>query len=223
VDKALRAFCERLLRSGIERPTVTAISTIGMDAFVELLLASARRLLAAAIDAEFRHFLHARGIPVTGANRVVRNGLHPERLIGTGIGTVPVRLPKLRSRKGAPGTFHSALVPRYARRARLLNAEATDLYLRAIATGDLGQALVALIGPQSVALPPPVARELERWWIERCKAWREGPLLRCETRRALWSTLASPRPNCARIGARDARARWPRRPRTPKLTHRWVR
>lgn len=202
MDKALRAFFERLPRAEAGRPTVAAISVMGIDDLVDLLVASARRLLVAAIDAEFRHFLGSAGIAGTSA---VRNGLHPERLIATGVGAVPVRLPKLRGRRGARATFRSALVPRYARRARSLNAEATDLYLRAIATGDLGQALVALIGPQSVALPPPVARELERWWFEQSRAWRDGALPRCETRLEFWSTIASGGANGARHGALDAR------------------
>jgi hypothetical protein len=65
-------------------------------------------------------------------------------MIVTGIGRVPVRLPKLRSRSGSATGFRSALVPRYARRARRPNAESAESYLWAIAAGELEGALAAL-------------------------------------------------------------------------------
>ena len=40
-----------------------------------------------------------------GRSAVVRNGYQPEREIVTGIGSVPVRIPWIRSRDGAPVTF----------------------------------------------------------------------------------------------------------------------
>lgn len=164
-----------------------------MNALAGLLRDSARRLIAQAIDLELRHFkatLAWSGGARQGGEALVRNGFHPERLIATGIGAVPVRPRKLR-RNGSAGAFRSVLVPRYARRAQQLNGESAALYLCAIADSDVRRALAALIGPQAVALPLPVTRQLQGWWSEQCKAWRASlpPELGC--RGHFWSAFAA--------------------------------
>lgn len=135
-----------------------------------LLRASAGRLLAEAVDIEVRHFLRcmAQGGAEKAREPVVRNGLHPERQVVTGIGPVAVRLPKVRRRDGTAARFRSALVPPYARRACPLNPGATRLYLRAIAERDVGLALQALFGRGPQALPLEVFRALQRWWQAHC-------------------------------------------------------
>ena len=187
MDNRLRRLCADLLFGG----DASAVRPEAVVELVAIVKESARRLLAAAIDAEFRQ-LQGRAARQDGnrRRRVVRNGYHPERSIGTGIGTVPVRLPKLRGRNGATGAFRSALVPRYARRARALDAESTARYVQAIATGEIDLALDALIGPSAFALPLPVTRELGRWWLEQCRRWRDGAP-RCSMEADLWSALAN--------------------------------
>jgi transposase-like protein len=75
----------------------------------------------------------------------------PARTIQTGIGPVEVRQPRIRDR-GAHGTgrirFTSAILPPYARRTKSLDALLPVLYLRGISTGDLQEALAALLGPR---------------------------------------------------------------------------
>ena len=149
-------------------------------------------MIVEAIDAELRHF-QGRPAEPTAARTwtgVVRNGLHPQRMIVTGIGRVPVRLPKLRSRSGSATGFRSAVVPRYARRARRPNAESAESYLRAIAAGELEGALAALLGPQALAVPAPVTRALRPWWSEQCGVWRHGPPPPPGIPQAFWSELA---------------------------------
>lgn len=135
---------------------------------------SARQLIARGIEAEVKHFREGIPRPGNGSGRdpLVRNGLHPERTVMTGVGPVAVRLPKVRRRDVNLPTFRSTLVERYARRARTLTAEALATYVHAIESGDIGHALAALIGPQAQAVPAPVRRELQDWWAGECAAWR---------------------------------------------------
>jgi putative transposase len=95
------------------------------DPLTAVLRSGARRLLAQAIEAEAETVLaemkgHHLG---DGRERVVRHGHGPERLVQTGIGPVAVERVKLRERgadeAGAERIrFTSALLPRWARRAR---------------------------------------------------------------------------------------------------------
>ena len=75
----------------------------------------------------------------------------PERSIQTGIGPVKVRQPRLRDRGGADGErirFSSSILPPYARRTKSLDALLPVLYLRGISSGDMQEALAALLGPR---------------------------------------------------------------------------
>src|SRR5512134_109868 len=210
LDRDLKQVCAALYGASRGISPTAALPEAGVDAVVALLQKSARSLIVAAIDAELRHF---RGQPAQpglarGSSGVVRNGLHPQRMIVTGIGRVAVRLPKLRSRNGSATGFRSALVPRYARRARRPNAESAESYLRAVAAGDVERALAALLGP--LAVPAPVTRALQPWWSDQCKVWRDGPPP-LGIPRAFWSELlhrstAEPSGN-GRYGAYDAVAR----------------
>ena len=213
VDRNLRQVCEALYGAGGAASSTAPISEDGVTALAAVLRESARSLIVEAIDAELRHFRRQPGQPrlAREPRSVVRNGLHPERLIVTGIGRIPVRLPKLRSRNGAATDFRSAVVPRYARRARPSNAESTESYLRAIAAGDLGRALAALLGPQALAVPAPVTRALQAWWSEQCGVWRYGPPPRPGVSQEFWAHLAhgcsEAPPRNGRYGAYDAVAR----------------
>ena len=51
-------------------------------------------------------------------SQVVRNGYLPERSIQTGIGPIPVKVPRIRDRGGSGIKFTSSLVPPYLRRSK---------------------------------------------------------------------------------------------------------
>lgn len=96
-------------------------------------------MLAAALRAEADAFVaqHADEILPDGRQRVVRHGYGPERSSQTGIGALDVQRPKLRDR--APNLsaekrirFTSAILPKWARRSRSLDALLPVLYLRGI-------------------------------------------------------------------------------------------
>ena len=148
------------------------------DPLSEMLRGGARQLIAQAVEAELEEFLlgHATRREDRGRAAVVRNGHLPERRLLTGIGPVSVQLPKTRSRDGAPAVFRSALVPRYVRRARSLDAALPWLYLKGISTGDMAEALSVLVGPAASNLSAPVVSRLKRSWQADYARWRQGRL-----------------------------------------------
>jgi putative transposase len=94
------------------------------DALTDLIRRGAQQLLAQALKVEVAELLatYADQRDEPGPARVVLSGHHPARGIQTGIGPVPVPVPKVRSRQGQPVTFHSALVPPYVRKTASLEA-----------------------------------------------------------------------------------------------------
>jgi putative transposase len=112
------------------------------DPLTAVLRSGARRLLAQAIEAEAEAFLATMKTQhlSDGRDRVVRHGHGPERLVQAGIGPVEVRRVKLRDRSpGAAGErirFTSAILPRWARRSRSLDARPPILNRAGFAGGS---------------------------------------------------------------------------------------
>ena len=143
----------------------------------------ARRLLAQAIEAEAEAFLTVMKDErlSDGRARLVRHGHGPQRTIQTGIGPVRVRRAKLRDRgaaeAGAEGiTFTSAILPKWARRTRSLDALLPVLYLRGISTGDFQEALAALLGDDAPNLSPSVIGRLKEEWTIEYDRWQRRDL-----------------------------------------------
>src|SRR5215203_7049087 len=107
------------------------------DPLTAILRSGARKLLAQAIEAEAEAFLaRMKGMRLPdGRERVVRHGHGPERTVQTGIGPVAVSRVKIRDR-GDEGEdrirFTSAILPKWARRTRSLDALLPILYLRGL-------------------------------------------------------------------------------------------
>ena len=152
------------------------------DPLTAILRDGARRLLAQAVEAEAEAFLISmknRRLP-DGRERVVRHGHGPERLIQTGLGPVGVRRVKLRDRAaGADGErirFTSAILPRWARRTRSLDALLPILYLRGVSMGDFQEALAALLGKEAPNLSPSVVARLRDEWEADHARWQRRDL-----------------------------------------------
>src|SRR3546814_5623105 len=70
----------------------------------------------------------------------------------TGVQTCALPISKLRDRGAVDGeriTFTSAILPKWARRTRSLEALLPVLYLRGVSTGDFQEALSALLGSEA--------------------------------------------------------------------------
>ncbi len=149
------------------------------DPLTELLRSGARRLVEAAVRAEFEEHLSAFGhekLP-DGRQRVVRNGRLPERKILTGLGEVEVRVPKARSRSGSPEPFRSSVAPPCVRRCASLDAAIPWLYLHGVSTGQMRQAVGALVGERAArGLSANVVSRLKRSWDEEYRQWRRRRL-----------------------------------------------
>ncbi len=163
-----------------ESTTVVSLDERGSfrDELTDLLRTGARELIAGAVEAELAELLsgHAERRLPDGRSVVVRNGYQPEREIVTGIGSVPVRIPRVRSRDGAAVTFRSALVPPYVRRSASLDAAIPWLYLKGVAAGEMSEALAALVGADAKGLSPNVVSRLKREWEEEHRAWSRRDL-----------------------------------------------
>jgi transposase-like protein len=147
------------------------------DALTELLREKARELLRHAIEAEVETFLsqHAQR-DTQGRREVVRNGFQPEREVLTGIGAVPVKVPKVRDRSGKGRVFHSALVPRYVRKAASLEAVLPWLYLYGVSAERMQEALSALLGERAKGLSAATVSRLKRQWADELRAFRSSRL-----------------------------------------------
>jgi putative transposase len=152
------------------------------DPLTAILRSGARRLLAQAIEAEAEAFLatmKTQHLP-DGRERVVRHGHGPERLVQTGIGPVAVQRVKLRDRTPAASDerirFTSAILPRWARRSRSLDALLPILYLRGVSMGDFQEALAALLGKEAPNLSPSVIARLRGEWEADHARWQRRDL-----------------------------------------------
>ena len=162
----------------MDNHNVVEIRESQSDVLTQVLRAGAQRLLAQAIEAEVEEFLegHADRRTEDGRSGVIRSGHLPERDLQTGIGPVRVRIPKVRSKVGDPVTFRSSLVPPYVRKTQSLEAALPWLYLKGISTGDMSEALEALVGPEAKGLSAATVSRLKRRWSEDYAKWRQSSL-----------------------------------------------
>jgi len=153
------------------------------DPLTAVLRSGARRLLAQAVEAEAEAFLAAMQDTrlADGRERLVRHGHGPQREVQTGIGPVAVQRVKLRDRgAGEAGAerirFTSAILPRWARRTRSLDALLPILYLRGVSMGDFQEALAALLGRDAPNLSPSVVARLKGEWEADFARWQRRDL-----------------------------------------------
>jgi putative transposase len=112
----------------------------------------------------------------------VGHGTGPDRAIQTGIGPISVARPKVRDRaagEAATGErirFSSAILPKWARRTRSIDALLPVLYLRGVSMGDFQEALTALLGKEAPNLSPGVIARLTAGWQEDYDRWQRRDL-----------------------------------------------
>ena len=111
----------------IAKATVVAFdlpSEFSSDPLTEVIRAGAKELLRTAVQAEVSAFVaeHKHLLDKEGRQPLVRHGFLPKREMLTGIGTVPVQVPRVRDRGANPdGTkikFRSSILPPYLRKAK---------------------------------------------------------------------------------------------------------
>lgn len=146
------------------------------DQLTEILRQGARNLVLQAVEAEFASFLqsHADALLEDGRKRVVRHGHLPERKIVTGIGAVPVKVPRARDRQANDQEtlrFSSQLLPPYVRRSKSIEVALPYLYLKGISSGDFSQVMPVLLGKDAVGFSSDTVLRLRHQWKDELNQW----------------------------------------------------
>lgn len=144
------------------------------DMLSDLLRDGAQQMIKQAVQAELDTFLNTHeDTDSAGRRAVVRNGYQPEREILTGLGPLPVALPKTRDRAGLGRRFTSALLPPYLKKTQRLEAVLPWLYLKGVSTNDFDEALQALFGESVKGLSASTISRLKTGWEDEYDAFRE--------------------------------------------------
>ena len=148
------------------------------DALICVLRRGAQDLLARAIEEEAKIFLesYAELIGEQGLRQVVRNGYLPERTIQTGIGSISVKVPRIRDRGDSGIRYSSGLIPPYLRRTKNLEELLPVLYLKGISTGDFEDALTSIVGPDAIGFSSTTISRLKQTWVSEYESWRQRDL-----------------------------------------------
>ena len=152
------------------------------DHLTEILRQGAQNLVLEAVEAEFSSFLeHYKNERLEdGRKRVVRHGYLPERKVVTGIGPIPVKVPRSRDRlandKEDQIRFASQLLPPYVRRSKSIEATIPYLYLKGISSGDFSQVMPVLLGKDAVGFSSDTVLRLRQQWKEELNQWSKRRL-----------------------------------------------
>jgi transposase-like protein len=165
--------------------TLTDQSEVGVS-LEELIRRGARDLIQKAIEVELQELMSEyENVRMLGGRRaVVRNGYLPARELLTPVGSIELRVPKVRDRSGKGVKFNSSLVPPYVRRSARVSAALPWLYLKGISTGDMREALSVLLGEQAKGLSPNVVSRLKAQWASEYAAWMQRSL--AQSRYVYW-------------------------------------
>jgi transposase-like protein len=149
----------------------------------ELAREGARRMIAAALDAEVEQYVASfvDEVDQDGMRLVVRNGRARERRLTVGSGTVAITAPRVNDRRvdeqtGERRKFSSRILPAYARRSPKVSDVLPVLYLHGLSTGDFAPALRDLLGEDASGLSASsISRLTEQWQAEHA-AFRQRSL-----------------------------------------------
>jgi putative transposase len=136
----------------------------------ELAREGARRMLAAALEAEVDDYLAAFAAERDQGGRrlVVGNGHARQREVTTVAGSIPVRAPRVDDRRTDPATgermrFRSVILPPWCRKSPKVAEVLPLLYLHGLSTGDFVPALEAFFGSAAGLSAAAVGRLLNAW------------------------------------------------------------
>ena len=158
---------------GLKKPSANS-----EDPLTELLRTGARKLIAEAVEAELQGFLEQFSDfrNQQGQQQIVRNGYLPERELQTGIGSVKVKVPKVRDKSGQGIKFNSSLLPPYLRKTKSVDDMLPWLYLKGISSGDFKEALQCLLGTNAQGLSASTISRCKRVWEEENAVWNRRSL-----------------------------------------------
>jgi putative transposase len=162
----------------IDRSVVPAPQS--RDVMTEILRVGAQKMLTQMIQQEVDDWLADRANlqDEQGRRQVVRNGFLPKREIVTGVGAIAVKQPRVRDRRPADQVepFSSKILPPYLRKTKSIEELIPWLYLKGVSTGDFGDALKALVGPDCPGLSATTVTRLKAVWEEEFREWNQRSL-----------------------------------------------
>ena len=140
----------------------------------EIVREGARRMLAAALEAEVAEYIaaHVAELDAEGRRLVVRNGSHQPREVLTSAGAVEVTAPRVNDRRVDPDTgerarFTSAILPPWCRKTPKINEVLPLLYLHGLSSGDFGPALGQFLGSSAGLSASVITKLTETWKAEQ--------------------------------------------------------
>jgi len=153
--------------------------TVSLD---ELAREGARRMIAAALEAEVEQYVGSfvDELDEDGKRLVVRNGRARQRKLTVGSGTMAIKAPRVNDKRvdddGERQKFSSRILPAYARRSPKVTDVLPVLYLRGLSTGDFAPALRDLLGEDASGLSPSSIQRLTEQWQTDHAAFRARSL-----------------------------------------------
>lgn len=147
----------------------------------ELAREGARRMLAAALEAEVAAYIeaHQEARDEAGHALVVRNGHAAPRKVTTGAGKLCVSAPRVNDKRVVDGErqrFRSVILPPYLRKSKAISELLPALYLRGLSTGDFRDGLAAILGEDAPGLSASVVTRLTAAWQDEYAQWKKRSL-----------------------------------------------
>jgi putative transposase len=142
----------------------------GSSLLDEIVREGARRMLAAALEAEVNAYIAelADERDDKGRRLVVRNGHHQPRKVTTAAGVVEVKAPRVNDKRvdeatGERKRFSSAILPPWCRKSPKISEALPLLYLHGLSSGDFVPALEQFLGSSAGLSPATVTRLTQQW------------------------------------------------------------
>jgi transposase-like protein len=147
------------------------------EALEDLVRRGAQEMLRRALEEEVETFLGRGPYQREGEFRGYRNGHAPERTVGSGLGSVAVRAPRVRDvpPEIARDGYRSAILPRYQRRTPAQSRLFAQLYLEGLSSGDFEPVFRALLGEEAPLSASTMLRLKDSWKAEY-ETWQQRPL-----------------------------------------------
>ncbi|MEU0413544.1 IS256 family transposase [Streptomyces griseorubiginosus] len=142
----------------------------GSSLIDEIVRDGARRMLAAALEAEVNAYIAelADQRDENGRRLVVRNGYHQPRKVTTAAGVVEVKAPRVNDKRvdaetGERKRFSSAILPPWCRKSPKISEVLPLLYLHGLSSGDFVPALEQFLGSSAGLSPATITRLTTQW------------------------------------------------------------
>ena len=163
-----------------DEPTPATTTTAG-SLIDEIVRDGARRMLAAALEAEVAAYIaaHVDQLDAEGRRLVVRNGRAVPRQILTSSGAVEVIAPRVNDKRvdeaGGRHRFASVILPAWCRKSPKITEVLPLLYLHGLSSSDFVPALESFLGTGS-GLSAAVVTRLTVQWQQEAKAFNDRDL-----------------------------------------------